>query len=124
MTVNRTGHRKVEEREARTYSWSPTDHRDRTRSKMAVRRIAAQKEGEDMQTPATFREERGHLRYEPLHKRRTGQSGSGTKEREAVEGSQNTGTGNSRPIGTIRETASKRVEGKDKHRHGDGTIER
>ncbi|KAJ1162422.1 hypothetical protein NDU88_002890 [Pleurodeles waltl] len=52
----------------------------------AVRRIAAQKEGEDTQRPATFREERGHLWYEPLHKRRTRQSGGGTKEREAGGG--------------------------------------
>ncbi|KAJ1217932.1 hypothetical protein NDU88_005519 [Pleurodeles waltl] len=79
-------HRKLKERKLRMYSWTATDPKDRTRSKTAVQRIAAQKKREDTQKPATFRKERGHLRYQPLRKWRTGQSGGGTKKREAGGG--------------------------------------
>ncbi|KAJ1144886.1 hypothetical protein NDU88_011180 [Pleurodeles waltl] len=55
-------HRILKKREVKPYFWTPTDRRDRTRSRTAARRIAAQTEGEDAQRLATFRDECGNLR--------------------------------------------------------------
>ncbi|KAJ1160445.1 hypothetical protein NDU88_000947 [Pleurodeles waltl] len=74
-------HREAEERKVRTESWKVTDQRDQRRSKTVVRRIATQKEGEDAQRLAMFREERGHLRYEPLRKWGTGRSRAVVRKR-------------------------------------------
>ncbi|KAJ1140469.1 hypothetical protein NDU88_006821 [Pleurodeles waltl] len=61
--------------------WKVMEQRGWRRSKTAVQRIPAQKEGEDVQRLATFKEERGQLRYEPLRNQGTGRGRAVVRKR-------------------------------------------
>ncbi|KAJ1124192.1 hypothetical protein NDU88_002653 [Pleurodeles waltl] len=55
-------HRDTKEHETKMESWRVIEQKGQRRRRTAEWKIPAQKEGEDAQRPATFREERGQLR--------------------------------------------------------------